>query len=81
MASITIRNLDEKVKARLRQRAARNGRSMEAEARAILAGTLGVSERERDLALAIHRRFASLGSDSLPIPPRGRVRTPPIWDE
>jgi plasmid stability protein len=81
MASITIRNLDEKVKARLRQRAARHGRSMEAEARAILAGSLGVSEREPDVALAIHRRFAKLGADSLPIPPRQPVRTPPKWDE
>ena len=33
MASITIRNMDDEVKARLRTRAAENGRSMEAEAR------------------------------------------------
>jgi phosphopantothenoylcysteine decarboxylase/phosphopantothenate--cysteine ligase len=37
MASITIRNLDEDVKTRLRLRAARNGRSMEEELRQILA--------------------------------------------
>ncbi|GAB1580716.1 bifunctional phosphopantothenoylcysteine decarboxylase/phosphopantothenate--cysteine ligase CoaBC [Phyllobacterium phragmitis] len=36
MASITIRNLDDTVKERLRLRAARNGRSMEEEARLIL---------------------------------------------
>ena len=36
MAMITIRNLDGKVKQKLRVRAAVNGRSMEAEARAIL---------------------------------------------
>ena len=36
MASITIRNLDDRVKKRLRQRAADHGRSLEAEARAIL---------------------------------------------
>jgi plasmid stability protein len=36
MASITIRGLDEHTKKRLRVRAARNGRSMEAEAREIL---------------------------------------------
>ncbi len=36
MASITIRQLDEGVKKRLRLRAARNGRSMEDEVRAIL---------------------------------------------
>jgi len=36
MASITIRNLDEKTKQALRERAARNGRSMEEEARLLL---------------------------------------------
>jgi len=38
MASITIRNLDDAAKERLRVRAARNGRSMEEEARILLAG-------------------------------------------
>ena len=37
MASITIRNLDDDVKTRLRVRASANGRSMEEEARLILA--------------------------------------------
>lgn len=36
MASITIRNLDEKAKQALRERAAKNGRSMEEEARLLL---------------------------------------------
>jgi antitoxin FitA len=36
MAQILIRNLDDRVKARLQRRAKRNGRSMEAEAREIL---------------------------------------------
>ena len=38
MASITIRNLDESTKQALREHAARNGRSMEEEARLLLAG-------------------------------------------
>ncbi|MBB4095042.1 bifunctional phosphopantothenoylcysteine decarboxylase/phosphopantothenate--cysteine ligase CoaBC [Brucella pecoris] len=38
MASITIRNLDDAAKERLRIRAAQNGRSMEEEARLLLAG-------------------------------------------
>ena len=37
MTQILIRKLDERVKARLQRRAKRNGRSMEAEAREILA--------------------------------------------
>ena len=36
MASITIRNLDEATKQSLRERAARNGRSMEEEVRLLL---------------------------------------------
>lgn len=38
MASLTIRNLNETAKQALRERAARNGRSMEEEARVLLAG-------------------------------------------
>ena len=38
MATLTIRNLDESAKQALRERAARNGRSMEEEMRFILAG-------------------------------------------
>jgi len=41
MATVTIRNLDEKTKARLRVRAAQNGRSMEKEARTLLRTALG----------------------------------------
>ena len=41
MASITIRNLDDDVKTRLRVRAADNGRSMEEEARLILRDAVG----------------------------------------
>ncbi len=40
MASITIRNLEEPLKARLRIRAATHGRSMEEEARDILRNVL-----------------------------------------
>ncbi len=40
MATITVRNLDDDVQRRLKRRAAEHGRSMEAEARAILTATL-----------------------------------------
>jgi len=81
MASLTIRNLDNNLKAQLRQRAARHGRSMEAEARIILAQTLNVPAGAENLAMTIHRRFEALGMDSLPIPPRQAVRNPPEFDE
>ena len=41
MASITVRNLDESVKKRLRRQAAENGRSLEAEVRDILNRSAG----------------------------------------
>jgi len=74
MATITIRNLDEKVKRKLQVRAALNGRSMEAEARELLAAFVQnppqpVAPR-KGLGTAIHRRFAALGGVELQIPPR-----------
>lgn len=47
MATLTIRNLDENVKHRLRLRAARHGVSMEEEARAILSETVGKTRHGR----------------------------------
>jgi antitoxin FitA len=76
MATIVIRNLDPAVKRRLQVRAAENGRSMEAEARAFLSEglaekvTIQPSEREVDLGTAIHRRFAALGGVDLKLPSR-----------
>ena len=81
MASLTIRNLDNNVKAQLRQRAARHGCSMEAEVRTILSKTLNAPVRELNLAAAIHRRFESLDIESLPVPPRQAVRNPPEFGE
>ncbi len=66
MARLTIRNLDIPVEEALRLRAARNGRSIEAEARAILAETVVSPPRETvDLAEAIRRRFAQFGGGEL----------------
>ena len=50
MASITIRNLDDDIKARLRIRAARNNRSMEEEARTILRHALSPNKPVSNLA-------------------------------
>ena len=81
MGSLTIRNLDNNLKIQLRLRAALHGRSMEAEARTILSQTLNTPVSEQNLAEAIHRRFESLGIESLPIPPRQAVRSPPEFGE
>jgi len=77
MASITIRRLDEGLKARLRVRAARHGRSMEEEARHILKAGLAEAARGPNLAEAIRRRVAPLGGVELQTPARQRVRRPP----
>jgi plasmid stability protein len=79
MATLTIRNVDAGVKERLRVRAARNGRSMEAELRAIVAEAVGGEHRrEVGLAEAIRRRFAPVGGvDDLVIHPEVPVGDPP----
>jgi len=71
MASLTIRKLDDSVKAKLRIRAAEHGRSMEEEARSILEKTLAVPSASRgNMADRIRRRFEPLGGVELNIPPR-----------
>ena len=79
MASLTIRNLEENVKALLHIRAARHGNSIEEEAQQILRTVLleNVPPSE-NLAEIIQQRFANLdGIDDLPIVPREPMREPP----
>jgi plasmid stability protein len=79
MASITIRQLEETTKRKLRIRAARHGRSMEQEAREILKSAVGQpDEQSKDLVESIRRRFAKYGGVELRIPPRGPIRDPGI---
>ena len=78
MASITIRNLDESVKRKLRLRAAQRNRSMEEEARDILRTVLAQEPAQAEnLADAIRRRVEPFGGFELPLRPRGPMREPP----
>jgi antitoxin FitA len=78
MASITIRNLDESVKRKLRLRAAHRNRSMEDEARDILRTALAQEPLPTgNLADAIRRRIEPLGGVELSVPPRGPIHEPP----
>lgn len=71
LAALSIRNLDDQVKDRLRVRAASHGRSMEAEVRAIITDAVsGPSEAEGFLE-AILDRFGELGGVDLDLPARG----------
>ena len=78
MASILIRNLDDRLKDRLRLRAARNKRSMEEEARNILKTALSEqSTLPPNLAHSITARFKELGGVDLSIAKREPMREPP----
>jgi plasmid stability protein len=70
MATLTIRGLDPAMHARLRVEAARHGRSMEAEVRAILHERLMRNSGERGLGSRIRSRFEGLECD-LGLPQRG----------
>ncbi len=86
MASLTIRRLDENLKKRLRLQAARNGRSMEEEARLVLAAALKRPPRRPahvagNAADAIAALFDPIGGIELDLPPRSRTREPPRFDD
>ena len=80
MASITIRNLDDGVKTRLRMRAAGHGRSMEEEVRLILRAAVERETGPKNLASAIRARFAPFGGVELDILPREPMREPPRFE-
>jgi plasmid stability protein len=62
MAQILVRDIEEDVKERLRRRAKRHGRSMEAEARDILRDALKHDEREQGgLGTEIAALFKGIG--------------------
>ena len=80
MASITIRNLDDDVKTRLRVRAAEHHRSMEEEARLILGQAVTPKPSSRSLAEITRHWFGPDNGVDLELPPRGPGREPPSFD-
>lgn len=82
MATLTIRQLDEKTKSRLRVRAAHHGRSMEEEAREILRSALTTSTTVKgNLAETIRKRFVAFGGVKLKLPRRDAMRQAPGFGE
>jgi antitoxin FitA len=84
MSSITIRNLDENLKASLRMRAARHGLSMEQEVRNILQSTLSADAGQIDglsFAQRINQRFKGLGGDDFVLPERTPPRPAPDFSQ
>lgn len=85
MSTLTIRNLDDGVKRRLRAQAAEHGRSMEEEARVALQRHVGVAPGESlyDMFQRTLGPVAEFGVDLEPFPrPLGTRRKPPeVFDE
>lgn len=74
MAALSIRGVDDEVRERLRIRAARHGRSMEAEIRSILADAVQDSETSESLFTTLLDRFGEIGGVELELP----ARTTPV---
>ncbi len=70
LAAISVRNLDDQVKQRLRIRAARHGRSMESEIRAILVDAVREPNDTDGLFQTMLDRFSEIGGVELELPPR-----------
>ncbi len=73
MAAVSIRNLDDNVKERLRMRAASNGRSMESEIRAILVDAVTQSDERRGMLVTLMDRVGDLGGVDLEVPERATL--------
>jgi plasmid stability protein len=81
MASMTIRQMDDALKQRLRVRAATHGRSMEDEARDILRTALASDDTDaRPLIESIRARIEPLGGVELELPMREPIRPAPSMD-
>jgi plasmid stability protein len=73
VAALSIRDLNEGVRDKLRRRAAAHGRSLEAEIRAILTEAVG-GPGGPDLLTTVLERFREVGGAELDLPARS---TPP----
>ena len=80
MASISIRNLDDEVKTRLRVRAAEHQISMEREDRLNLREAVGRKPSSRNLAEIARSIFGSENGVEMEFPPRSPGRKLPAFD-
>jgi antitoxin FitA len=81
MSSLTIRNVDEATKQKLRIRAAHHGVSMEEEVRRILKEVLHPTEPPSGLGQRLQERFAAVNTEQFALPQRQTPRPPLQWDE
>ena len=78
MANLTIRNIDESLKTKLRVSAAENDRSMEEEARQILKQFLLRKKCHEGMGSRIIKRFSVIGGVDLPTIERSNPRELPL---
>lgn len=82
MAMLTVRNLDETLKAQLRISAAKHGCSMEEEVRRILREVLLPQTGQKGLGSRLHKRVMDLtGGVELELPPRSAPRPVPDFSD
>lgn len=80
MHTLTIRNIEDPVKERLRMNAALHGRSMEEEVRSILRRVLTQAPPTQGLGSRVHARFAAVGGIELALPARSESARAAQWD-
>ena len=68
IAILTIRNIDEALKAKLKVIAAQHGISVEEEVRRILQDAILPESQKKGLGSRIHKRFANVGGVYLELP-------------
>ena len=73
MSTLTIRNIEQVIKDKLRMAAAAHGRSMEEEVRTILRNVLAQPTAPSGLGSRIHARFAAIGGVELDLPTRSQA--------
>lgn len=81
MAMLTIRNIDESLKAKLKIIAAQHGVSMEEQARRILREAMQSKSKKKGLGSRIHQRFAKAGGVELELPSRKATRKAPDFSD
>lgn len=80
MATLTIRNLDDQTKQKLRQIAAKHGHSMEEEVRRILNRAVNQAE-QKGLGTLIAQEFSAIGGVEMELPERSPARPAPNFEE
>lgn len=81
MSNLTLYNLDENIKSRLKKQAQQHGRSLEEEAKEILRLALREKETNINLVTRLEERFAHCEDFELPEIPREPMRPIPTFTE